>query len=103
LGIPPLTFATFRQRYKEGWRFSALEHLDSEAAVPRGSNSVLLMILRGNGSVQFASTEGVPLTSGVGDKLLVFEEAPQPPRMAGALSGGERRAGIAGLEEDHSR
>jgi NhaP-type Na+/H+ or K+/H+ antiporter len=83
LGIPPLTFATFRQRYKEEWRFSALEQLDSEAAVPRESNSVLLMILRGNGSVQFASTEGVPVTSGVGDKLLIFEEAPTGPGRQG--------------------
>ncbi|HEY6432259.1 MAG TPA: hypothetical protein VIZ17_09770 [Acetobacteraceae bacterium] len=82
-----MTFVSFRERYKEGWRFFALEQLESEAAVPRANNSVLLMIIRGNGSVQFASAEGVQPTSGVGDRLLVFEEA--PTRRAGeAASGG---------------
>ncbi len=70
-GIPTLTFAGFQRRYREGWRFAALVQREGETqSVPEGA--VLLLIARPSGALQIVSPEGVEVTAGEGDHVVVF-------------------------------
>lgn len=72
LGMPALTFRTFSRRHKQGWRFSIVD--PSEA----GSKDVpLLMAIRSDGGLLFASSEGAPVGNNNSDKFLVFTQ-PMP-------------------------
>jgi NhaP-type Na+/H+ or K+/H+ antiporter len=67
LGMPALTFRTFRRHYKQGWRFSIVD--SSKSGTKDGS---LLMVIRPNGGLLFASSEGAPIGNNDSDKFLVF-------------------------------
>jgi NhaP-type Na+/H+ or K+/H+ antiporter len=67
LGTPALTFKMFRRRHKQGWCFSIVE--PSEAGNKGGS---LLMAIRRNGSLLFASSEAAEIGNNDSDRLLIF-------------------------------
>ena len=66
-GIPALTFGGFQRRYRDGWRFSAM---DGTGQPPDGA--VLFAIARPSGALQLASPEGAEAAAGEGDRVIVF-------------------------------
>lgn len=78
IGMPPLEFAAARKRFKAGWRFALREKQpDDEAGeiagdADTGSDEVLVMVLRRNGDLAFASTESTEPALAVGDRALLL-------------------------------
>jgi NhaP-type Na+/H+ or K+/H+ antiporter len=64
-GTPAPTFAFFRQRHKQGWRFSI-------SAVETANESAMLSIIRQNGSLSVFSQESAQPAANAEDKILVF-------------------------------
>jgi NhaP-type Na+/H+ or K+/H+ antiporter len=64
-GSPGQSFAVFRRRFHEGWRFAVHDGESPEAPVRLAS-------LRRNGSIAFASSEAAPVSLAKDDRLLGF-------------------------------
>jgi hypothetical protein len=81
IGTPPIDFAALRQHHKQGWKFIVGEHSGSgpsdggDAATP--DLAIVLLVLRRNGDVAFASLEGADLAAGPGDRTVMLQPAPR--------------------------
>ena len=73
VGAPPLDFATMRRRHRRGWRFSVVEAGEETGApVEDGAERSILLSVRRDGGIAFASTEAPSAVAGSGDKVLIL-------------------------------
>ncbi len=82
VGDPPLDFASFRQRYRQGWRFTvveteppdpAAELLEPPPPEPEEPVSLPIIAIQANGGLNFVSAEDASNQAAKGGKRLMFE------------------------------
>ena len=88
VGTPAIDFAALRQHHKQGWTFAVRDHVADSAepgddAVADGDLAVLLLVLRRNGDLAFASLEGAELSISPGDRTVSLQPS---ARLADAQS-----------------
>jgi NhaP-type Na+/H+ or K+/H+ antiporter len=84
VGDPPLDFASFRQRYRQGWRFAVTENETAEPAEPPAEQpepaSLPIIAIQTSGALAFISSEDVANQAARSSTQLVFS----PPLAAAA-------------------
>ncbi|HTV78276.1 MAG TPA: cation:proton antiporter [Steroidobacteraceae bacterium] len=85
VGQPPMSFSQMRERFRKGWRFALAGPAEEPASHAASARRVVLLFIRANGAITFASPEAADSAPADQDRLLVFE-APRggvDPRGAG--------------------
>jgi hypothetical protein len=80
VGDPPLGFASFRQRYRQGWRFAVAESPEPEAeseaelsgAEPPEPDNIPILGIQTGGALSFVSAETATNQAVKADRQLIF-------------------------------
>ncbi len=84
VGSPPFDFVTARKRFKAGWRFVLRDAVNPDADDEGGvadedgadavESEILVLVLRRNGDLAFASAENAAPSSSAGDRAVLLVE-----------------------------